>query len=362
MILQLELIMSKILDDNKAQAFDGRMMSLLNESFLGILISVGYQAGLFEAMNGRAASTSEEIAKAAGLQERYVREWLGGMVVGRIVDYDPANRTYQLPMEHSAFLTRAAGSNNFAFFTQYIRLGSSVEQDIIQAFRNGGGVSYDKYPDFQRMQAEESARLFDSALVSTILPLVPGLTGKLQSGIDAIDLGTGQGHAVNLLASTFPRSRFLGVDFSLEGVVAARAEAARLKLENARFEQKDPTQGLPGEFDLVTAFDVIHDLAKPKVVLANIARGLRKGGVFLMMDMAASSRLEENLNHPAAPMLYASSVMHCMAVSLAQGGEGLGAMWGEQTAQSYLKEAGFASVEIHHLESDPMHAFYVARC
>ncbi len=354
--------MNEVMDQAKAEAFAGRMTALLNDAFVGMLVSIGHQTRLFDAMAELPAASSDAIAQAAGLQERYVREWLGGMVVARIVSYDPATQTYVLPREHAAFLTRSAGADNLAFFTQYIRLLSAVEGDVVRAFREGGGVGYEKYPDFQRLQAEESARLYDTALVEAILPLADGVVERLRSGIDVIDLGTGQGHAVNVMARAFPNSRFVGVDFSAEGIEAARAEAASWKLPNARFEVADIAAGLPGEFDLVTAFDVIHDLAKPKVVLANISRALRPEGVFLMMDMAASSHLEENLDHPFGPALYGASVMHCMTVSLAQGGEGLGTMWGEQVAQEYLKEAGFSHVQVHHLEGDPMHAFYVARC
>jgi len=353
--------MNETMDQAKAEAFAGRMMALLNDALVGILVSIGHQTRLFDTMAEMPAASSDAIAQATGLQECYVREWLGGMVVARIVSYDPATKTYVLPREHAAFLTRSAGSNNLAFFTQYIRLLSAVEGDVIRAFREGGGVGYEKYPDFQRLQAEESAALFDTALVKAVLPLADGLVERLRSGIDVIDLGTGQGHAVNVMARAFPNSRFVGVDFSAEGIEAARAEADSWKLPNARFEVADIAAGLPGEFDLVTAFDVVHDLAKPRVVLANIYRALRPEGVFLMMDMAASSLLEENLDHPIGPTLYAVSVMHCMTVSLAQGGEGLGTMWGEQTAQEYLKEAGFSDIQSHHLEGDPMHVFYVAR-
>ncbi len=353
--------MNEAMDQSKAEAFAGRMVTMLNDAFLGMLVSIGHQTRLFDTMAKMPAATSDAIAQAAGLQERYVREWLGGMVVGQIVSYDPISKTYALPPEHAAFLTRSAGANNLAFFTQYIRLLSVVEGDVIRAFKEGGGVGYEKYPDFQRLQAEESEALYDTALVEEILPLAEGIVGRLRSGIDVIDIGTGQGHAVNVMARAFPNSRFVGVDFSAEGIEAARTEAASWKLPNVRFEVADIAAGLPGEFDLVTAFDVIHDLAKPKVVLTNISRALRPEGVFLMMDMAASSHLEENLDHPFGPALYGVSLMHCMTVSLAQGGEGLGTMWGEQMAQEYLKEAGFSSIQVHHLEGDPMHAFYVTR-
>ena len=185
--------MDETMDQAKADAFAGRMMALLNDAFLGVLVSIGHQTKLFDTMAEMPAATSDRISQATGLEERYVREWLGGMVVARIVLYDPATKTYALPREHAACLTRPAGSNNLAFFTQYIRLVSAVEGDVIRAFREGGGVGYEKYPDFQRLQAEESAALYDTALVEAILPLADGVVERLRSGIDVIDLGTGQG-------------------------------------------------------------------------------------------------------------------------------------------------------------------------
>jgi 2-polyprenyl-3-methyl-5-hydroxy-6-metoxy-1,4-benzoquinol methylase len=353
--------MNEMQDDLKAEAFASQMMGLLNNACLSLLISIGHQTRLFDMMGTMEAATSHEIAAAAGLHERYVREWLGGMVVGRIVTYDPHGGTYWLPPEHAAFLTRSAGTNNLAFFTQYISVMGRVESNVLRSFREGGGVGYEHYPEFQRLQAEESARLFDDALVDAILPMADGLCERLRNGISVVDLGTGQGHAINVMAQAYPNSRFLGLDFSEEGIQAARTEAAKLGVRNAQFEIADPSAGLSGDFDLVTAFDVIHDLARPRTVLANIARALRPDGVFLMMDMAASSCLEENIAHPIGPLLYTASVMHCMTVSLAQDGEGLGTMWGEQTAQAYLMDAGFTSVKISHLDGDPMHSFYVAR-
>ena len=115
------------------------------------------------------------------------------------------------------------------------------------------------------------------------------------------------------------------------------------------------------EFDLVTVFDAIHDQAHPAAVLANIHRALRPAGTFLMVDINASSNLEENLELPWASFLYAISAVHCMSVSLGQGGDGLGTVWGVQTAERMVREAGFSSVERHDLETDPFNAYFVAR-
>src|SRR5262249_49238235 len=142
---------------------------------------------------------------------------------------------------------------------------------------------------------------------------------------------------------------------------AARAEAARLGLSNSQFVVQDAaTIGDTGRYDLVTAFDVIHDLARPIETLHGIARALRPGGIFLMMEIAASSALADNPDHPMGPFLYAASVFHCMTVSLAQGGPGLGTLWGHQSARRALVEAGFTAVEMHQLPGDVFHRFYIA--
>nr|BFD89619.1 class I SAM-dependent methyltransferase [Kitasatospora sp. Xyl93] len=348
------------LDAVKQEEFGGRVLEVLNDACLGLMTSIGHQTGLFDLMAGLAPSTGEEIARAAGLDERYVREWLGCMVVAGFVEYDPAERTYVLPPEHAASLTRAAGPDNLAGMMPFLAMMGEVEQELLGHFRTGGGMPYSAYPRFQRLQAEETARVYDLALVDAIVPLVDGLTERLRAGIDAVDIGTGQGHAVTVLARAFPESRFTGIDISEEGIAAARASAAELGLRNARFEVADSAT-LTGEYDLVTAFDVIHDLARPTRTLAAIAGALRPDGVFLMGDIAASSELAENIGHPLAPALYTFSTFYCMTVSLGEGGEGLGTVWGEQTARRMLATAGFQSVEAKRVEGDVLNLYYVAR-
>jgi 2-polyprenyl-3-methyl-5-hydroxy-6-metoxy-1,4-benzoquinol methylase len=348
-------------DQARAEAFGGRMVGLLNDAFLSLLVSIGYQTNLFETLAELPPSTSEEIAEAAGLNERYVREWLGAMVVGGVVDHDHEAGTYRLPPEHAVMLTRAGGPDDLAFFTQYVALCGQIEERLVEAFRKGGGVPYEAYPRFQDLQAQETAREFDAKLVDLWIPLVPGLPEQLAAGIDVLDVGCGKGHAINLLAQAYPRSRFAGYDFSTEGVEGARAESEALGLTNTRFEVED-VAGFdePEAYDLITAFDVVHDLAKPRETLAAIHRGLRPGGTFFMVDIQASSHLHENAEHPLGPLLYSVSVLHCMTVSLSQGGPGLGTVWGEQQAAELVREAGFSRVETKHVDGDVFHAFYVA--
>ncbi len=365
---------SSLIDQSKAEAFAGRMLDILNSSTLGLMISIGHQTGLFDVMSRLAVpSTSTEVAKAANLHERYVREWLGAMVTGRILEYDPANSKYRFPPEHAALLTRDAGIDNLAVFTQYIALFGDVEQKVIDCFHKGGGVPYSAFPRFQQLQAEETRRVFDARLIEQIIPLVDGLADTLRAGIDVLDVGCGQGHAINLMAKTFPNSRFAGYDISEEGIKAAKEEAKQIGLTNVSFEVKDVASINEYEkYDLITAFDVIHDQAQPAKVLREIYNALRRGGgeeekgaeggIFLMQDIAASSKLEENIENPLAPTLYTVSTMHCMTVSLASNGEGLGAVWGRQKAQQMLKEAGFSEkIEVKQVPGDIMNYYYIVK-
>lgn len=349
-------------DAEAAAAFTGRFVGILNDAAIALLTSVGHQTGLFETLAELPAATSEQIADATDLDERYVREWLGGMTAARVVRHDPATRTYLLPREHAAVLTSAAGPNNMALLMQHISMMGEVEQKIIERFRQGGGLSYADYPHFHRNMAETSAAVHDAALLDTILPLAADLPGRLKAGIDVADIGCGSGHAVNLMAGAFPASRFTGYDFSEAAIDAARAEAERLGLANAAFEVLDVAElDIVAGFDAVTAFDAIHDQAHPATVLRQIRRALRPGGVFLMVDIKASSNVEDNLEIPWGSYLYAISTFHCMSVSLGLDGDGLGTAWGSQLALSMLADAGFGTAEYNEVDSDPFNAYFVAR-
>jgi ubiquinone/menaquinone biosynthesis C-methylase UbiE len=353
---------AETIDETRAQMFALQMVGVMNGAMLGLMASIGHRTGLFDTMATLAPSTSEQIASTAGLNERYVREWLGAMTAGKIIEYDSAATTYRLPPEHAASLTRSAGPRNLAGMAQFLSQMGNVEDELVEAFKNGGGVPYEHYSKFQEIMGEESAQVFDRNLLRKTLPLIPGIIDRLEEGIDVADIGCGKGHAINIMAKAFPNSRFTGYDFSMEGVLAGEHEAKDLGLTNARFIEIDVAHlEAPDNFDLITAFDTVHDQAHPAKVLANISNALRPGGVFLMVDINASSNLEENLNHPLAPMMYSISTMHCMTVSLALDGDGLGTMWGDQLARQMLADAGFTSVDKRMVEGDIMNAYYVAR-
>jgi ubiquinone/menaquinone biosynthesis C-methylase UbiE len=329
------------------------------------MAAIGHRVGLFDAMRELPPSTSDEIARHTGLNERYVREWLGAMVTSRVVEVDPDSIRYWLPPEHAAFLTRAAGADNIAVFTQYISLLGSVEDEIVACFKNGGGVPYAKFPRFHDVMAEDSGQSVLSSLESHIVPLVPGLADRLAEGIKMLDVGCGRGRIMNRLAELYPKSRFTGMDLSGEAVLVAWQEAAGKKLRNVEFIVADLSQfdekAEHEAFDLITTFDAIHDQTKPLNVLKGIYRALTRDGVYLMQDIKGSSQVHKNIDHPLGTFLYTVSCMHCMTVSLAQGGEGLGAMWGEEKTRDYLTRAGFRSIEKRELAHDIQNNWYVVK-
>jgi SAM-dependent methyltransferase len=350
------------LDEAALEAFADRVIDVLNDACTALMISIGHQTGLFGALHGTGPATSAQVADAGGLNERYVREWLNAMTTARFVFYDPQSRTYHLPREHAAWLVEEAGPDNLARIMRFVPLMAEVEQGIVRCFREGGGLSYADYPRFHAVMGEDSAAVVDATLLSRTVPLVEGLDARLQTGIDVADIGCGSGHAINVLARAYPASRFTGFDFSEEAIAAGRAEAKAWGLTNAKFELCDvATLHRPNAFDLITAFDAIHDQAHPAHVMAAISRALRPVGTFLMVDICAASAVEDNLDLPWAPFLYTVSTMHCMSVSLGLDGDGLGTVWGEQVATRMLHEAGFTDVAIHTVDGDPFNSFYVAR-
>lgn len=334
--------------------FSQRLLAAYNDAALTLMISVGHQVGLFASMRGKSPATSVEIAAAARLHERYVREWLGAMVTGGVVVM--TEDRYQLPDEHAACLT---GPDSMAGPSQYIAEMGRVEQLIVNCFREGGGVPYAQYPRFHDIMAEDSAQFVAGALEAHILPLVPELVERLRAGIRVVDIGCGRGMTLARLAELFPKSRFEGVDFSTGAIEFARAHA---RTSNVTYRAEDAETPLEeNAYDFAMTFDAIHDQAKPLEVLRNIHRALKLGGVYLMQEIKGSGHPHRDIGHPLGTLLYTISCMHCMTVSLAQGGEGLGAMWGEEKTRDYLQRAGFSAIEKHELRHDIQNNWYVVR-
>jgi SAM-dependent methyltransferase len=347
-------------------AVGDQIIDTFNKGAAALMISVGYRTGLFETMRLLPASTPAEIAHAAELNERYVREWLGAMTTAGFVSADAAGERFELKAAARAWLSEEEGAENLAHLAQYVSMLGSVEDKIVTCFKEGGGVPYAAYPRFDEVMATDSGQSVVGALFDHILPLVPGLIVGLKNGIRVLDVGCGRALALIAMAEQFPASEFVGYDLSAKAVEFARGEAERRGLTNLFFEQRDLTSfdkdAELDAFDLVTAFDAIHDQVRPDRVLVGIRRTLKGDGVFLMQDIGASSNIAENVEHPIGTLLYTISCMHCMTVSLAEkDGLGVGAMWGEQLTKEFLSEAGFGKIDRHTLEHDIQNYFYVVQ-
>jgi SAM-dependent methyltransferase len=347
-----------VIDPNEVEAFAGRIVSIYAGSMLNYMIDIGHRTNLFTAASAGPA-TSQELADRAGLNERYVREWLGAMVTGGIFDYDPATKTYTLPATHAALLT--AGPMSLAPMAALgTHLGKHVHQ-VTRAFREGGGVPYEQFrPEFTDVMDGISRIFYDGLLIDACLPLAPGLRERLETGIRVADVACGTGHAMVVLAGAFPASSFLGYDFDDAAIARARAEAADAGLENIQFEVCDVARlSVDEPFDAIFVFDAIHDQVDPPTVLKRINDAMAPDGVFVMKEPHAADALEDNIGNPMAPILFGCSTLHCMTVSLAHDGAGIGTMFGEALALQLVRDAGFTNVQVHPAPGDPGDAVYV---
>lgn len=349
------------LDESLVEEFAEQLFGFYTGGMLTYLVDIGHRTGLFGAATG-APATSAELADRAGLHERYVREWLGAMVTGGVVDYDPEAGMYHLPAERAACLT-GGGANNLAPFALLNTHLAKHVGAVTRAFREGGGVPYEEFrPEFTDVMDGLNRGGLDEALLSQWLDLAPGVRERLTTGARVADVGCGTGHAVVLLAQAFPASTFVGYDIAEDAIARARREASEAGVDNARFEVRDAaTLTVDEPFDIVFVFDAIHDQVAPAQVLRNIHDMLSAEGRFLAFEPHASSNLEDNVAHPLAPFLYSISTLHCLTISLAHDGAGLGTVWGEQKATQMLLDAGFSEVDVRDVPNEPVNALYVAR-
>lgn len=351
-------VMDQSLDQTVGgSVYAGRITRTLNNGFIALMISVGHRTGLFDILAALPPSTSDQIASAAGLAERYVREWLAAMTTAHILDHDERTATYFLHVEYAAVLSRGAGANNLSPIAELLSQLASTEDLVVASFRTGGGVMPEAYERLNGIVSSERRLTFDESFVDALLDLVPGMRMHLDLGARVLDAGCGDGALLNVMAQMFPRSIFRGYDISHEAI----ARASEAGLPNADFAVGDiASLDEPRTYDLVLALDTIHEQGFPRLVLRNIANSLRRDGVFVMQEIAASSHLSANIDHPYAPMLYALSCLHSVPLALGQEGEALGRMWGKERAARMLNEAGFRNLRFDTLAVDGLHYFAVA--
>jgi 2-polyprenyl-3-methyl-5-hydroxy-6-metoxy-1,4-benzoquinol methylase len=327
------------------EEFAGRVTVDTSAWMVTTMAMIGDRLGLWRALADSRPVTSAELAHRTGTSERYVREWLSSMAAHGYLTYEPGAERFALPAAHAPVL----GTESPAYFggLQQALYGlTGVLGDVVDAFRHGGGVPLSSYPDDWWHGLERfSSGWFDYQLPKVWLPLMPEVHATLERGADVADIGCGRGLALIRLAQAYPSGRYVGYDIHPGSIAAARASAEAAGVaDRVRFECRDVSAGIPGDYDVITTFDVIHDTADPVQILRVIRGALRPDGRYLCLDINASHRLQDNAG-PLGAYFYGVSLLFCMTTSLAQDGAGLGTCgFNEHTARRLCAEAGFGTV------------------
>jgi SAM-dependent methyltransferase len=350
------------IDQERVAAFTGRVLTETAATTTIVLAAIGDRLGLFRDLAAHGPATSAELAGRTGTNERYIREWLAAMFAAGYVTHDPVDGRFALPAEHAPVLVEEPGPTFFGGVHQEL-LGVLRRYDVIvEAFRHGGGVALgDYHPDLHEGVDRFTAQWHENLLVREWIARVPQVEATLRRGGRLADVGCGQGRAIVKLAQTFPAATLVGYDLHPPNIERARALARDAGVAGrVEFHVLDVAAGLPERFDVVSAFDVVHDAADPLGMLRAVRAALEPGGVFLCLEINCSDRLEDNVG-PIATLLYGFSVMLCMPVSLAEGGAGLGTLGlPEPRLRELADRAGFA--ELQRIEMDnPFNALYALR-
>lgn len=329
-------------------------------SILGIL---GDRLGLFRALATHGASTAETLAAATATERRYVEEWAAGSVAGGFLTYDPGTATFALAPGMAVILGRDDTPLSFGGAFQNFGALLRVLDDVEFAFRHGGGVNQQHYGDdcYEGM-ARMTAAWHDHLLVPAWIPAVPGLHERLMAGARIADVGCGLGRAALRLAEAYPASTVVGYDIHAPAIEAARRAAADAGVaDRVLFDTLDVADGLPEDFDLVLALDVVHDAVDPAGLLGSVRSSLASEGIFLVLEIQCDASLEANAAAPMGTTRYAMSLLYCLTTSLARGGAGFGTCGlPEPRLRELATEAGFASVDVV-VGDNPFNVLYALR-
>lgn len=349
-------------DPARQEAFIEKALTDTSATMTTALAAIGDRLGLFKELASSGPVTSSELAARAHINERYAREWLGGMVTAGYLEYDPTTRRFRMPPEHVAALAQENGPFFFGGVYHMMLALMGILDPLMEVFRNGGGVPQSAYSEhlWEGMERFTNA-WFENLLTQQWIPNMPDVQRNLEEGASVADVGCGRGRAVIKLAQVFPKSRYVGFDVFERQIERASANAKEAGVaDRVRFEQIDVSKGLPEKYDIITTFDVIHDAVDPQGLLRTIRGALKPGGIYACLDVNCSDKLEENVGALGA-LFHGFSVLYCMTTSLAKGGAGLGTLgFHESKVRQMCAEAGFGSVRRVPVEN-PFNKLYEIR-
>ena len=333
----------------------------LSAAMSGGLIYIGDKLGLFKTLAASGPLTSVQLAARTGLNERYLREWVAGMVAAELLDYDPSTQAVWVSPVKALVLANEDSPAFVMGITQMIPDQYAKIPAVIRAFHDGGGVPYSEYSADTFGGTERTFRPgYINFLVQQWIPAI-GFSERLAHGAKVADVGCGRGQAIVTLAKAYPKSRFYGYDNYAPGVAAAQTNAQKAGVAaNTIFEARGATD-LPQthDYDLISTLDALHDMVDPEGAARSIRGALKEDGAWFIVEPNMADALEENIN-PIGRLFYSVSVLQCMTASLAHGGKGYGAGMGPSNIKRVATAAGFSRFEQLPIDS-PINRFYLAR-
>lgn len=324
-------------------------------------LAVADRCGLLDVLGTSKPVTVADAATTSGLETRYVEEMLHQLASARVLDYDPESGTFLLPPERATVIADDSSPYAMAGWLDMLPTAGNFIDEVAEAARRGGGVAASTYPD-RMVHAVDRANAPSMRILLTRrwLPAMPDVVERLEAGARVADVGCGAGTAVLTMADAYPNSTFTGYDVDPRAIEVATEKANEVGRGNVVFVVRSADE-IPSDpsFDLITCFDVVHDLADPVGAVTRVRESLAADGTFLMMEPSVNASLEDNLE-PRVALLYGVSLLFCMTQSLAAGGAGLGTAWGPERAESLCREAGFSRFRRLPIEN-PFSAFYEVR-